>query len=263
MQLDLQILRAGFRTYASYRAATFAGLFTNTVFGFMRGAILVAALREAGPIAGYSQPDVLAYTWLTQGIIAVIAIWGWNELALRIESGDIATDLTRPVDVQRYWLARDYGRALYAICIRGIVPVVVGAAVFRITVPHDFVRWVVFALSLMLAVAVSFGLRFLVNLTPVWLRDWKGALLMSNFLASLFSGFIMPLAWFPSWARVPLEALPWAAMVQAPIDVYLGRAAGPAGLATIALQASWAVALLVAGRLTLQAATRTLVVHGG
>lgn len=261
--LDIQLLRAGFRTYASYRAATFAGLFTNTVFGLLRGAILLAALREAGEISGYSKADTLAYTWLTQGIIAVIAIWSWNDLALRIETGDIATDLTRPVDLQRYWLARDYGRALYALCIRGVVPVLVGAVLFEITIPADALRWCVFALSLTLAVTVSFGLRFLVNLTPIWLRDWRGALLLSNFLASLMSGFLIPIAWFPQWARLFMNALPWAATVQAPIDIYLGKGAGPGGAGTLAVQGLWAVTLLLAGRAALGAGTRKLVVHGG
>jgi ABC-2 type transport system permease protein len=261
--LDVELMRAGFRMHASYRAATFAGLFTNVVFGFLRGAILVAALREAGDIAGYSKADALAYTWLTQGIIAVIAIWGWNDLALRIETGDIATDLTRPIDPQRYWLARDYGRALYALCIRGVVPVLVGVALFDITIPRDALRWVMFATSLALAVTVSFGLRFIVNLTPIWLRDWRGALLLSHFLATLMSGFVMPIAWFPHWARVIMHALPWAATTQAPIDVYLGKATGPGGVGTIAVQILWAVALLLAGRAVLAVGTRKLVVHGG
>ena len=37
--------------------------------------------------------------------------FGWQELALRIRDGSIATDLSRPLDPQRYWLAFDLGRA--------------------------------------------------------------------------------------------------------------------------------------------------------
>lgn len=261
--LDVQLLRAGFRTHASYRAATAAGLFTNTVFGFLRGAILLAALREAGSIGGYSDSDALAYTWLTQGVIAVIAIWGWNELALRIDTGDIATDLARPVDPMRYWLDRDYGRALYAICIRGAVPVLIGAVLFDITLPDGVAAWLAFALSMTLAVTVSFGLRFIFNLAPIWLRDWRGALLLSHFLATLLSGFLMPIDWFPHWARVTMRALPWAATIQAPIDLFLGNGAGPGGTGTLAIQGLWAAALFVAGRALLAAGTRKLVVHGG
>ena len=44
----LALARAGFRRWSSYRAATLAGVFTNTVFGFIRVAILLAALRAGG-----------------------------------------------------------------------------------------------------------------------------------------------------------------------------------------------------------------------
>ncbi len=263
MLLDAHLILAGFRSYATYRAATIAGLFTNIVFGFLRGAILLAAIRQAGDIGGYSTTDALAYVWLTQGLIAVIAIWNWNELALRIESGDIATDLTRPIDPQRYWLARDFGRAAYALCIRGIGPVAVGFVLFDVTVPPDVWQWMSFVVSVALAVWISFGLRFIVNLAPIWLRDWRGALIVSNVLATLMSGFLMPIAWFPHWARVVMHALPWAGTTQAPIDVFLGKASGPSGIATIGLQAAWGFALFVCGRFALIAGTRKLVVHGG
>ena len=76
-----QLVRAGWRRNATYRTATFAGAFTNIIFGFLRAAVLIATLDVAGTIGDYDRADALTYTWMTQGLIMVIAIWRWNALA--------------------------------------------------------------------------------------------------------------------------------------------------------------------------------------
>jgi ABC-2 type transport system permease protein len=48
-----QLVRAGYRRYASYRQATLAGLATNAVFGLLRAAVLAAVLAERGTVGGY------------------------------------------------------------------------------------------------------------------------------------------------------------------------------------------------------------------
>jgi ABC-2 type transport system permease protein len=256
----VELARAGWRRYATYRVATLAGLFTNTVFGFLRAAVLIAALRTAGTINGWDTSDALTYTWMTQALIMFVAIWGWNEIALRVQSGDIATDLQRPIDFQGQWLAVDYGRAWYQLLARGIPPFIVGALVYHLRLPEHPGTWLLFAASLALAVAVSFGIRFIVNVSAFWLLDWRGASSLSTVLASAASGFVIPIAFFPAWAERLLTVLPWASFIQAPIDVFLER---PDASFWLVRQTCWAVALFVIGRMTFDAATRRLVVQGG
>ena len=148
----LALARAGFRRWSSYRAATLAGVFTNTVFGFIRVAILLAALAAGGDIAGYSPADAITYTWVTQALIMMIAMWNWVDLATRIQTGDIVTDLQRPIDLQAAYLAEDQGRALYQLLARGLPPFLVGALVYDLEFPDSLEQWIAFAISLELAV---------------------------------------------------------------------------------------------------------------
>jgi ABC-2 type transport system permease protein len=74
-----------------------------------------------------------------------------------------------------------------------------------------------------------------------------------------FSGAIIPVAYFPGWLAAIARALPFAAILQTPVDVWLGKAHAW----QIAIQAAWAVALFAAGRVVLRRATRKLVVQGG
>jgi ABC-2 type transport system permease protein len=200
---------------------------------------------------------------MTQAMIAAVAMWGWVELATRIQSGDVVTDLQRPADVQSMYLAEDLGRAGYQTLARGLPPFVVGALVYHLQLPESLGTWIAFAVSVLLAIIVSFGFRWLVNLMAFWFLDFRGLNALSSLCITLFSGFILPLAFFPSWAERVLTVLPWASMIGIPIDVFLGRRTGIGLLAVLALQAAWAVALLVAGRIVLATATRRVVVQGG
>jgi ABC-2 type transport system permease protein len=262
VRLDWEIAKRGWRRYAAYPWATVAGIFTNTIFGFIQAYILLAVYRHRTDVGGYDVRDTVTYVWLAQAILMTVYVFGWQELALRIRDGSIATDLVRPLDPQRYWLAYDLGRAPYHFVFRGFLPFVFGALVFRLHAPSPLDA-VAFLLSLTVAVVVSLGFRFLYNLSAFWLVDIRGVMMISLTLSLFLSGMAMPLAFFPGWLAEIARALPFASIIQVPIDIWLGKYHG-AGLAgVIALQAFWALVLLGLGRLALRAGSRKLVIQGG
>jgi ABC-2 type transport system permease protein len=261
--LGFELARRGFARYAAYPGATWAGVFTNTFFGFLIAYALLAVFDQRDTVGSYDAQDAVTYTWLAQGLLMTIYLWGWFEVALRVRSGDVATDLQRPLDFQLYWLAQDVGRATYHAIFRGIPPFLLGAVVFDVLVPGDPVTWLAFVASLFLAVVVSFAFRFLFNLAAFWLLDYRGAGTLAMVASTFFSGQIVPLAFFPDWLETLAWALPFAAMVQAPIEVWLGHAEGLELAGLLALQTVWAVFLLGIGRAVLAAGMRKLVIQGG
>lgn len=262
MRLDWEIAKRGYRRYAAYPAATWAGAFTNTIFGFMQAYILLAVYRHRTDVGGYDAADAVTYVWLAQALIMTVYMFGWRELALRIKDGSIAVDLARPLDPQRYWLAYDLGRAPYHFVYRGIPPFIVGALVFDLRYPSPLAA-LGFGVSVALAVVVSLGFRFLYNSAAFWLVEYRGVVTLSILVSLFFSGMILPLAFFPEWLRAIAHALPFASMLQVPVDVYLGKHDGFELPAVLALQAAWALALLGLGRLVLNAGRRKLVIQGG
>ncbi|MCP9947165.1 hypothetical protein LUX33_00965 [Actinomadura madurae] len=96
-----------------------------------------------------------------------------------------------------------------------------------------------------------------------WLHDDRGLSAVTLVMSLFFSGMILPLVVFPGWLGEVARALPWAAQIQVPADVFLGTYTGGALLGALAFQAGWAAALLGAGALATRAARRRLVVHGG
>ncbi|NUW39118.1 ABC-2 family transporter protein [Nonomuraea rhodomycinica] len=251
----------GFRKHATYVGAALAGAFTNSVFGVLRAYILIALWQARPGLAGYDVTAAVTFCFVTQAFIGPMQLLGGGlTLPERIRTGDIALDLVRPAPLQLWLLAEDLGRAAYQLLLRGLPPMLAGAAVFGITVPRDPARWAGVLACVTAGVVVSFAWRYLVCLSVCWLADDRGVMVCSMLLTTLLSGMMVPLTLFPGALGELVRALPWAAMAQAPADVYLGTApAGP----TLAFQAAWGAALLALGALATRAVRHRVVIQGG
>jgi ABC-2 type transport system permease protein len=255
-----------FRRYATYTAATLAGIFTNSVFGVIISFSYLAVWGQNPDAGGYDVADALTYAWLGQAMIMTVAVWSGgatDDLAARIRSGDVALDLYRPVGLLGWWLATDLGRAAYHLATRGLAPTLVGAVLFDLRYPAGPATWLLFWVSVPLAVVVSFGIRMLVTASAFWLLDDTGVRNLQVVCAMFFSGLVVPLVLFPGWTRDLAMALPWAAFLQVPADIWLGRRAGADAWWGLAFQVTWAVVLLGACGLVLRRARHKVVVQGG
>jgi ABC-2 type transport system permease protein len=257
---------SGFRRYATYRQATIAGTFTNIVFGFLRCYVLLAVADGAtgGRPGGYDRAQLATFVWVGQGLLSVTGLWGWTDLADRIRTGDVASDLLRPVPPVTAYLAADLGRAGHAASTRLLPPVVAGAVVFTLAVPQRWPTVPLFVVSVVLAAIGCFGCRFLVNASAYWLHDARGPLMLWTLGSGVLAGLYFPLHLLPGWATATLWiATPLPGLLQTPLDVLVERDPPGRQAALVLLQAAWAVALLLAARLVQHRAERKLVVQGG
>ena len=74
--------------------------------------------------------------WIGQGLIATVGLWGDTTLATRIRTGDVVSDLLRPIHPIVTYLATDLGRAGFALLTRFVVPIIVGLIAFDFYLPH-------------------------------------------------------------------------------------------------------------------------------
>lgn len=238
-------------------------MFTNTVFGFFRAYILLALYRHRSSIGGLNATDVVTYTFVTQGLLACTAAFGQAEISDRIRTGDIISDLFRPLHFQAYWACRDLGRAFFQAIFRGIPPFVVGALVFHLQLPAN--AWVScwFIVSLFLAIEVSFAYGLLISMTGFWLIDTRGPTQLAMFVMQFFSGAIIPVSFFPGALHGVADALPFSSIIQLPVEVFLGLHPGVQVLGIIGRQLLWMMVLMGLNELVTRRALRRVVVQGG
>ena len=263
LPLYLAVARMSFQKQLAYRAANLAGVATNGFFGALRAFVMLALFDNRPQVAGWSAYEAITYVAMTQSLIMVVSMWGNNEHSQSIVSGEVVSDLSKPVDYYTFWLARFVGRSVYGVVYRGALTFGLIWLFFRFYIPLDPVRWLAFGLTLLLATLVSFSIHFLVSSVVFWTLDVRGLNNMLGLVAMLFSGFLVPLAFFPDWLVPIARALPWASMIQIPIETYLGKLTGLAYWQAVGFQASWFLVLMLFGRLVVRLMLRRLVVQGG
>ncbi|HET8599151.1 MAG TPA: ABC-2 family transporter protein [Segeticoccus sp.] len=259
-----QLARAGFRQQSRYRLATFAGLLTNVVFGFLKAAVLFAAVRAAGgDLRGYGVGAMSAYVWLSQGLLGAVQAHGKAEIGERIRTGDVAVDFLRPVDVQLSHLAADLGKASFSLIPRGIPSVLVGALTVGIVMPRAPLPYLLGVVSVVLGMAISFCGRYAVNVLGFWLVETRGMQLLYMVASTFLMGMFVPVSLFPGWLGALASATPFPSIMMAPIDVLSGRKLGLDALRVLGLQLFWLGVTFLLGHLLTTAGRRKLEVQGG
>ena len=242
-----------------------AAVVTNSVFGFLRFAVMLAVIdTTARTVAGYSEPQLATFVWAGQGLIGVVLLWALPEFAERIRTGDVITDLLRPIDPVWQLLAADLGRAGYAVLTRFVVPVVVGALAFDLYAPRRPLTYALFAWSMLLATIVCFGCRYLVNVTAYWLLDARGPQTAWTLTSGIFGGLFFPVWFFPHSVAIGLiAATPFPSVIQIPLDILVERGSLIEQLGLLGVQAGWVVVLLALCRWAQKRGERKLVIQGG
>ena len=263
IRLFWEMVKRSFRRYMTYRAATFAGLMTNFFFGLFRVAVLLALLDNRSDISGYTAQRVIVYTGFTQAMLSLLGIFGWWDLMISIHNGDVGSDLLKPMDFFKYWLAQDLGRALVNLLLRGILFMLLFELAYDLTYPQTAVHWLIVSISIMLSWLISFGFRFLVNLAAFWTPNAKGIGRFGFVMAWFFSGQLMPLRLFPDWVQTIAAFTPFPHMLNTVVELYIGIIDGPAAWVALLTQLIWAISLVIICQFVLKTAVRRLVILGG
>ncbi|WP_412539911.1 ABC-2 family transporter protein [Longispora sp. K20-0274] len=234
--------------------------FTNSVFGFLKCYVfLTVAAGAGGAVLGYDRSQLATYMWVSQGIIGVINVWGQPDLVQQIRTGNVVSDLLRPVDLMWGAAATESGRFLYSMLIRFSFPVVVGALFFTLYLPRHPWTYALFAVALVLSAALCFCLRYLVALVCFWLLDIRGVWTAWVLMSGLFGGLQFPVELWPDRVAAVLHLTPFPLLFQGPLDVIVEKRSWQ----VIGLQLGWLAVLFGVCRLVQARALRKLVVQGG
>lgn len=263
IHLFWEITKRSYQRYLTYRAATLAGLVTNFFFGILRASILVALYGTQTEVEGISLQAVITYAAMTQAVIGYLSLFSWFDLMITVYTGEIATDLLKPMSFIGYWMARDLGRAAVQLIFRGLIVMAGYALLFDLTWPQGTYQWLVLGAAMIFSWMISFLWRFLVNLAAFWTPNARGILRFFFVFSWFFSGFLMPLRFFPDWVIKLSYLTPFPHMLNTVVEVYLGVLQGPDLFQALVFQVFWIAALLLAAQLTLRAGVRRLVILGG
>lgn len=257
-----------------YRSAALASFLTQCWFGLVRVMVLAAfyaGAAESGSALPLSFSQAVTYTWLAQGLLALLPWAADPDIAAAMRTGAIGHDRLRPVDTYNLWyactagrmIARILPRLLLMIIAAGILLPLMGKEEWAWKAPSDVAATMLFVLSLTVAVALSCTVVMLINLTVVSTLNERGVNTLAVPLVFIFSGALLPLPLYPDMARIALFIQPLAGVLDIPSRIYSGALTGLMAWIGISLQVFWTFTLVVIGKKWLNHSMQRLAVQGG
>jgi len=200
--------------------------------------------------------------WLTQSLISVGGGWMSTDIIQTIRTGEIANDMARPWSFFGYWLSRSFGERLLNLILRGTLTYLIGVLYFRAAIP-SLEQFTPFLIAVLLSMVLSFSFGFIINMIAFWTIDATSMVWLVNTIMMFFSGFLLPLAFFPAPLAAIARLLPFQAITSLPVLIFLGKIEDIAILNSFLLQLFWIVLLVSVSLMIQRAAMRKLVIQGG
>ncbi|MBS0450755.1 MAG: ABC transporter permease [Proteobacteria bacterium] len=258
-----------------YRAAALAGFATQCWWGGIKVMVFAAfygsAAAGGGGIAPMSLAQAVTYTWLAQGLFALLPWLGDSEVALSARTGAVAYDRLRPVDVYALWFARSMGwiaarvlpRLALMFVFAALALPLLGLRAWAWQLPADLAAALAFGVSLVLALLLSTSMVMLLNVATVAALNERGINAFVAPVVIVFSGNLLPLALLPESWQVLLLVQPLAGVMDIPARLYFGLLSGPQAWAGLGLQCFWIGATVLLGRAAMARTMNRLEVQGG
>lgn len=181
----------------------------------------------------------------------------------RIQSGDIALDLLRPISFQGQRFIEGFSYFLSETLWVNIPMLILFVGFMGIAPPASGLQLFAFIASIFLGFLVGFGLNVIILTLAFWTRNMFGVQIAKRAIVDIFAGTLIPFQLFPDWFRMIVDYLPFKAIAYIPLSIWTGRIAGVHIWIALAEQIVWAVVLVGLSLLIWHRAMRIITIQGG
>jgi len=209
-------------------------------------------LAKAGPMAGYGRDDFALYFMGMFLVRQLTPIWCILLLDRGIRKGELSPLLLRPMPPIWQHVAEHLGELLVRLPVI-LVVFVLGLWLTDVITRLDPWHLPLLILALAGAWTIFFLLHYCVGLLAFWI---DGALALEPLLWYLYvilGGSIVPLDLFPPAIGAILHWLPFAYILDFPVQIMMGRLDAGGMLQGFILQYGWVLILVVIRQLVWQA----------
>ncbi len=214
----------------------------------------IYSLRSAGEeLAGYSLDLMIEYQALAMVVSLIAQGFNSRNLAEDIRLGRISTYLIYPFDFWQFHLSTFLGVQFVHIFVS-----LFSIALFSFFgfIPSLTLQSLALGISFSVLVGVFwFSVQFMIGLMAFWLEETWMLRVILMIVAGFFSGSIIPLEFFPDWARTIIMYTPFPYMTYIPIQIFLSRSVMPYSEAVLVIL-TWTFFSWLGGRFIWQRGLR-------
>ncbi|MBB6480536.1 ABC transporter permease [Spirochaeta isovalerica] len=265
------VLKANFQVQLQYRAAAWAGIGTQLFFGFIKVMIFTGFFQSSVRRQPMDFSQVIDYLWLGQALLLILPFRIDRELTQLIRTGNLAYELSRPVDLYLFWYFRALAVRAGSVFLR-VAPMIaltmfvfprIGLENIALKPPGSLEVFLFFMLSLSSAFFLAAALSVLMSVTALWTISAEGVDQLLPSFVWIFSGIIIPLPFFPESLQLVFLFLPFRGMLDIPFRIYNGDLSGMAVFSSLMIQLFWIAALVLLGRIMVNRGLKRLIIQGG
>src|SRR5215470_10102892 len=199
MKAYLAILSSRFLALLQYRAAAIAGVGTQLFFGLVRVMIFDGFYRSSSSPQPMTVDQVVTYIWLGQAMLLLAMFDVDKDVAAMIRTGNVAYEMTRPLDLYTVWFTRALSGRAAPLLMRSIPIFIVSGLFLGLKAPASLSAGFLFVLSTCAGLVLAASLVALLTAGLFWTISGEGLNRLAVPAIFFLSGIVIPLPLFPSW----------------------------------------------------------------
>jgi ABC-2 type transport system permease protein len=213
-------------------------------------------------LGGLALSQTLTYILLARLLAPIVETRMIFSFGFMIRQGQVAVELTRPLDFQFRYLVETFAE-LAVFLVQRIPIFLIAWLVMGMQLPADPGLWLAFFISLSFGQLIIFLFDWSFACLAFYVTDTWGLSVVRVGAGAFFSGALVPLAMMPAWLQKVAAAMPFAQAMSVPVS-FLSGIAGLADAPRLWLiQLAWLAGLLLVSRLIFKVAVGKVTVQGG
>jgi ABC-2 type transport system permease protein len=263
MAMYIEMIRIRFLMMLAYRVNYYSGIIIYAInigaYYFLWAAIY-GDRESLGGLSTTQMTTYIAVSWMAR------AFYFNNidrEMALEIKEGRVAIELLRPYHYLMMKTMQGLGEGIFRFFFFSLPGMLLVALIFPIQLPTDSSTVMIYLVSIGMAFIINTQINLITGILTFFFFNNDGLMQTKRVVVDLFSGLLIPIMLFPSWAASLLSYLPFQAISYVPAMIFTGGIKGEEAIEAIMIQALWFIILLLPIQLLWMQAKKSLIIQGG
>lgn len=221
-----------------------------------------AVYEGTSTLGGLALSQTITYILLARLLSPLIETRTIFFFGFMIRQGQIAVELTRPLDFQLRVMTESFAEML-TFLVQRLPLFLIAFLFFDMHLPADPLLWLAFFISLFLGQLVLFLFDWMFACLAFYITETWGLSVVRVGAGSFFSGALVPLVMMPDWLQSLAAGMPFAQALAVPISFLSGISTWADAPRIWLIQIIWLLALFALSRVVFNVAIRQVTVQGG
>jgi ABC-2 type transport system permease protein len=195
-------------------------------------------------INGFTFSSIATY-YLMSHIVGIVTNTNIDrKISFLVKKGLLIRYIIKPIHYYVFTSLMNMWRAIFKI-IRFTPPLLFVAYLLIPKITYSHTNFSLFIISVLVAHVIKFAYIFVFAMTSFWLKEYMGVRIIRKGIEGFFTGYLIPLNFFPLAMQNIFNYLPFQYMLYVPINIYLGTYSIAQSVSMIGVQVVWALIFVV------------------